>query len=55
MKKKNVFLGAMFLILLSLFIKCGIDSTYAATIDSNPQKLISFNSDNSNATPGKCF
>ena len=53
MKKKNIFLGAMFLILLSLFIKYEIDSTYAATIDNNPPKLISFNIDNSNATPGK--
>ena len=55
MKKKKIILSGILLLLMCVFVNCKIDLTYAATIDNEPPRLISFNINNSEATPGEYF
>lgn len=53
MKKIKIFLVG--LLLMFVFVNCKPKLTYAATIDNEPPKLISFNINNSEAIPGEYF
>ncbi len=52
-KKKSLFLSIFCLMILSLLINGNILLTYAATIDKNPPKLISFNISDNTVKPGE--